>query len=199
MIEMGWRRYDFAGVLVSHFCCPCFQNHSALTPPFFRTARANKRPCERIKRRGGTERVTGKRGCQCAQLRRDCRHRMQLFRNGDLVTGRGSPRVRNSLARHCRTAGPDMAKFCFRLIYPKGWRLYVICHVLLYSERLVLVLTYFLFRLIHNRKFGQRSRERNMLLIFLKCSETHASYFFYLQFSFAKIVNLEQNWAICYH
>ena len=112
-------RNGVAALLVSHFCCPCFQNHSALAPHsffsfFFRTARANKRPVRANKKKGWeTRRATGKRGCHCAQLRRDCRHRMQLFRNGDLVTGRISTWTKLVASTLSYTAGPGNGEILF--------------------------------------------------------------------------------------
>lgn len=118
MIEMGWRRYDFAGVLVSHFCCPCFQNHSALTPHFFsfflfRTARANKRPVRANKKKGVGWRESREKGVAIARsfvatAATGCNYFVTVILLRD-----GSPRGRNSLARHCRTAGPENGEILF--------------------------------------------------------------------------------------
>ena len=114
-------RNGVAALLVSHFCCPCFQNHSALAPHsffsfFFGQLARIKGPCERIKRRGGRRGEPREKGVAIARsfvatAATGCNYFVTVILLRD-----GSPRGRNSLPRHCRTRlGRETAKFCFRL------------------------------------------------------------------------------------
>lgn len=110
MIEIGgWvrRRYDFAAHSSATLVALASRNHPALAL-FFRTAHANKRPRKRIKRRrGGRGRARRQRAAEKGVAAASSRlaHRMQLFRNGDLVTGRISKREKRGGDRRRRDAG----------------------------------------------------------------------------------------------
>lgn len=109
MIEIGgWvrRRYDFAAHSSATLVAFASRNHPALAL-FFRTAHANKRPRKRIKRRraGRGGEAAKSRGKRVAAASSRLAHRMQLFRNGDLVTGRISKREKRGGDRRHRDAG----------------------------------------------------------------------------------------------